>query len=142
MRVDFAANTTIGEGSRFEGRCTVHGNLRVDGRFVGPALQVGQLYVGPTGRVKTEIVANVVVVEGVVVGNISAAGRVLLLATARVMGDLSAPELIIQDGVILDGNCSIGPVHGEDARRLIRDLDEGRTALETGAGDRRRPARG
>ena len=135
MRVNFAANTTIGEGSRFEGRCAVHGNLRVDGRFVGPVLQVEQLYVGPTGRVKTEIVANVVVVEGVVVGNINAASRVLLLATARIMGDLSAPELIIQDGVILDGNCSIGPVHGEDAQRLIRDLYEGRTAPETGAGD-------
>ena len=131
MRVNFAANTTIGEGSRFEGRSAVHGNLRVDGRFVGPVLQVEDLYVGPTGRVKTEIVANVVVVEGVVVGNINAAIRVLLLATARVMGDLSAPELIIQDGVILDGNCSIGPVHGDDARRLIGDLYEGR-----------RPARG
>ena len=135
MRVNFAANTTIGERSRFEGRCAVHGNLRVDGRFVGPVLQVEQLYVGPTGRVNTEIVANVVVVEGVVVGNISAASRVLLLATARVMGDLAAPELIIQDGVILDGNCSIGQVHGEDARRLIRDLCEGRTAPESGAGD-------
>ena len=135
MRVNFAADSTMGEGSRFEGRCAVHGNLRVDGRFVGPVLQVEQLYVGPTGRVKSEIVANVVVVEGVVVGNINAANRVLLLASARVMGDLSAPELIVQDGVILDGNCSIGQVHGEDARRLILDLYEGQAAPGTGAGD-------
>ena len=134
MRVNFAANTTIGEGSRFEGRCAVYGNLRIDGRFVGPALQVEQLYVGPSGRVKTDIVADVVVVEGVVVGNINAANRVLLLATARVMGDLLAPELNLQDGAILAGACSIGPVHGEDARRLIRDLYEGRTAPETGGG--------
>ena len=134
MRVNFTAHTTIGEGSRFEGRCAVHGNLRIDGRFRGPVLQVEQLYVGPSGRVKTEIVANVVVVEGVVVGNISASNRVLLLATARVAGDLLAPELIIQDGAILDGHCSIGPVHGEDARRMIRDLYDGRMVPETGAG--------
>lgn len=134
MRVNFAADTTIGEGSRFEGRCAVHGNLRIDGRFVGPAVQVEQLYVGPSGRVKSEIVANVVIVEGVVVGNISAAHRVLLLATARVMGDLLAPELNLQDGAILAGTCSIGPVHGEDARRLIRDLYEGRPAPATGSG--------
>ena len=133
MRVNFAANTTIGEGSQFEGHCAVHGNLRIDGRFVGPALQVEQLYVGSSGRVKTDIVASVVVVEGVVVGNISAANRVLLLASARVLGDLLAPELIIQDGAILDGHCSIGQAHGDDARRLIEDLYERRAMSETGA---------
>ena len=132
MRVNFTANTTIGEGSLFQGRCAVHGNLRIDGHFVGPVLQVEQLYVGATGRVKTEIAAKVVVVEGVVVGNITAASRVLLLASARVMGDLTAPELIVQDGVILDGHCSIGPIHGEDAQRLIGDLYEGRAVLGTG----------
>ena len=125
MRNDFKPNTTIGEGSHFEGQCAVHGNLRIDGRFVGPALQVEQLYVGAAGRVKTDVVANVVVVEGVVVGNISAASRVLLLPTARVLGDLLTPELVLQVGAMLDGNCSIGPVHGEDARRMIRDLWEG-----------------
>lgn len=135
MRVNFTADTTIGEGSHFEGRCAVHGNLRIDGSFVGPVLQVDQLYVGGPGRVKTDIAANVVVVEGVVIGNIIAANRVLLLASARVMGDLTTPELIVQDGVIVDGHCSIGPVHGEDARRLIRDLFEGRTASDSTAGD-------
>lgn len=135
MRVNFQANTMIGADSRFEGKCAVHGNLRIDGRFVGPELRVEQLYVGAAGRVKTEIVANVVVVEGVVVGNISAASRVLLLPSARVLGDLLAPELVLQDGAMLDGNCSIGQVHGEDARRMIRDLWEGRTTPETGARD-------
>ena len=135
MRMNFKPNTTIGEGSRFEGQCAVHGNLRIDGRFVGPALQVEQLYVGEAGRVKSEIAANVVVVAGVVVGNISAASRVLLLPSARVLGDLQTPELILQDGAVLDGNCSVGHVHGEDARRMIRDLWEARTAPATGAGD-------
>ena len=134
MRNNFKPNTMIGEGSRFEGRCAVHGNLRIDGRFVGPALQVDQLYVGEAGRVKTDIVANVVVVEGVVVGNISATIRVLLLPSARVLGDLLTPELVLQDGAMLDGNCSVGQLHGEDARRLIRDLWEGQTASEAGAG--------
>ena len=132
--MNFKPNTTIGEGSHFEGRCAVHGNLRIDGRFVGPALQVDQLYVGVAGRVKTEVVANVVVVEGVVVGNISAASRVLLLPSARVLGDLLTPELVLQDGAMLDGNCSVGQVHGEDARRMIRDLWEAQTAPQTGAG--------
>ena len=93
---------------------------------MGPALEVEQLYVGPTGKVKTNIFANIVVVEGVVLGNVTAESRVLLLSTARVLGDLSTPELIIQDGVILDGQCSIGRMHGDSARRFIRALYENR----------------
>ena len=124
MRVQFAANTTIGENTTFQGRCAIDGNLRIDGRFVGPLLEVEQLYVGSSGKVRTEIFANIVVVEGVVVGNITAQSRVLLLSTARVLGDLSTPELIIQDGVILDGACSIGRMHGDSARRFIRALYE------------------
>ena len=124
MRVTFAADTTIGEGSVFEGRCAVDGNLRIDGRFVGPTLQVEQLYVGPTGRIKTDIVANVVVVEGVVVGSITARNRVLLLSTARVLGDLCTPELVLQDGVILDGRCAIGRMQRASARRFIQALYE------------------
>lgn len=126
MRVNFHANTTIGEDSAFEGQCAINGNLRVDGRFVGPVLEVEQLYVGPAGKVKTDVTANVVVVEGVVLGNITAESRVMLLSTARVLGNLTTPELIIQDGVILDGECSVGRMHGDSARRFIRALYENR----------------
>ncbi len=130
MRVNFAANSTIGKDSLFKGHCAVQGNLRVDGRYVGTLLRVEQLYVGPTGRIETDVVANTIVVEGVVIGNINASSRVLLLSSARVMGDLVTPELIVQNGVILDGNCSIGQVHGEEARRLIRDLYDRERELE------------
>ena len=124
MRVNFAANTTIGEDSSFEGRCAISGNLRVDGRFVGPALEVEQLYVGPSGKIRTDVTAGVVVVEGVVLGNITAGRRVLLLSTARVVGKVTAPELVLQDGVMLDGECSIGSMHGAGARRFIHELYE------------------
>ena len=119
-----AVNTTIGVSSSFEGRCTVHGSLRIDGRFAGTRLEVDQLYVGPSARIKTDIFATSVVVEGVVLGNITAENRVLLLSTARVLGDLRTPELIIQDGVILDGQCSIGRMRRDSAHRFIEALYE------------------
>ena len=126
MRANVSANTTIGEDSAFEGRCAIKGNLRVDGRFVGPVLEVEQLHVGPAGKIKTDVTAKVVVVEGVVLGNITAESRVMLRSTARVLGNLTTPELIIHDGVILDGECSVGRMHGDSARRFIRALYENR----------------
>jgi len=115
-------NSIIGEQSFFEGRFMVRGALRVDGKFEGSALEIDQLFVGPTGRIRTNVTAVNVVVEGVVIGNIKASTRVMLLPTARVLGDIRTPELIIQNGVILEGRCIISNDLNQSARILIENL--------------------
>lgn len=122
MRMAVGAGSTIGGGSAFEGRFAVRGNLKIDGRFEGEALLADQLAVGPKARVRTNIVAASVVIEGVVIGNISASRRVLLLSTARVLGDIKTPELIIQDGVVLEGRCTISHTRIDNTRQHIEEL--------------------
>jgi cytoskeletal protein CcmA (bactofilin family) len=122
VQIDIEANSTIGEESFFEGRFAIRGSMRIDGRFEGQALQVDQLQIGPKARVKTNIFATSVVVEGIVVGNISASRRILLLSTARVLGDMKTPELIIQDGVVLEGRCTISHVQIENTQQYIESL--------------------
>jgi len=124
MQIDIEANSAIGEDSFFEGRFLVKGNMRIDGTFEGKALQVDQLQIGAKAKVRTNINATSVVVEGLVIGNISATRRILLLSTARVLGDLKTPELIIQDGVILEGRCTISHVRIDDTRAYIESLYE------------------
>lgn len=126
MQIDIEANSMIGEDSFFEGRFVVKGNMRIDGIFEGKALHVDQLQIGAKAKVKTNINATSVVVEGLVIGNIAAARRILLLSTARVLGDLKTPELIIQDGVILQGRCTISHVRIDDTRAYIESLYEGK----------------
>ncbi len=122
MQIAIEAETAIGEQSVFEGRFAIKGSLRVDGTFEGEALVVDQLAIGPKGRVRAAITATSVVVEGVIIGNISASRRILLLATARVLGDLKTPELIIQDGVVLEGRCTISHVQIENTPQYIESL--------------------
>ena len=100
-------NSIIGENSFFSGRFFINGSLKIDGKFEGPSLKVDQLYIGPTGKVKTSVQAASVIVEGMIIGNIIARNRVMLLPTARIFGDIRTPELIIQNGVILEGRCMI-----------------------------------
>jgi cytoskeletal protein CcmA (bactofilin family) len=122
VQIDIEANSTIGEESLFEGRFAIRGSLRIDGRFEGQALLVDQLQIGPKGRVKTNIVATSVVVEGLIIGNITSSRRILLLSTARVLGNIKTPELIIQDGVILEGRCTISHVQRENTPEYIQGL--------------------
>ena len=122
MQIDIEANSSIGEESFFEGKFAIRGSLRIDGRFEGECLLVDQLQIGPKGRVKTNIIATSVVVEGVIIGSIAASRRILLLSTARVLGDIKTPELIIQDGVILEGRCTISHVQRENTPEYIHGL--------------------
>lgn len=122
MQIDIDANTIIGPGSRFEGRYVIKGNLRIDGTFEGASLAVEHLQVGPKGRVKTDISAKSIVVEGVVMGNLQAETRILLLSTARVLGNIQTPELIIQDGVVLEGKCTISHFEIENTASYIQSL--------------------
>lgn len=116
------SNSHIGEKSFFEGRFMVRGGLRIDGKFEGAALEVDQLTIGPTGRIRTTISAVNVVVEGLVIGNIKASTRVMLLPTAKVLGDITTPELIIQNGVVLEGRCFISHDLTQSARAFIEQL--------------------
>ena len=122
MQIEVDINSTIGENSFFEGRFAVKGSLKIDGQFEGETLLVDQLQIGSGAKVKTDISATSVVVEGIVIGNISATRRILLLSTARVLGDIKTPELIIQDGVVLEGRCTISHFKIENTRQYIEDL--------------------
>ena len=115
-------NSTIGLNSQFEGRFAVKGAIRIDGKFEGEALIVDKVFIGPKGKVKTNIKASSVVVEGILIGNIQATNRVLLLPTSRILGDIQTPELIIQNGTILEGRCTISRTREQEAKGLIQDL--------------------
>jgi cytoskeletal protein CcmA (bactofilin family) len=122
VQIDIDANSTIGEEAVFEGRFAIQGSLRIDGKFEGEVLHVDQLQIGPKARVRTNITATSVVVEGIVLGNITAYRRILLLSSARVLGDLMTPELIIQDGVVLEGKCTISHVQIENTQEYVESL--------------------
>jgi len=120
--IGIEVNSTIGENSFFEGRFAVNGNLRIDGKFEGKTLNVDQLEIGPKAKVRTEIYSSSVIVKGIVIGNINASRRILLLSTARVLGDIRTPELIIQDGVILEGKCTISHAKIENTKEYLEML--------------------
>ena len=80
------------------------------------------IQIGPTARVKTDITAVSIVVEGIVIGNLTASTRYSSFLTARVFGNIKTPELIIQDGVVLEGGCTISHYELENTREYLESL--------------------
>jgi cytoskeletal protein CcmA (bactofilin family) len=48
-----------------------------------------------------------VVIGGVVKGDILATGKVVILSTGMVIGNVTAPRLYVEEGVVLHGSCTI-----------------------------------
>ena len=113
------SESSIQVKSTFHGGSLSRGDLRIDGSFEGETIFVDQLQIGPKAKVKTNIDAASVIVEGLVIGNITASRRLLLYPSAKVLGDIITPELIIQDGVILEGKCIISHIKIKNTRAYI-----------------------
>jgi cytoskeletal protein CcmA (bactofilin family) len=58
-------------------------------------------------------------------GNIRATSRIELHPPARVFGDLTAPVVVIDAGVVFEGNCTMKP--NDDAAGKTIDLAEWKT---------------
>lgn len=104
---DAFINSIIGEGTRFKGEFDLNGLLRIDGDFTGVIRTKGKVLVGQNGRAECTLHAGTVVVGGVVRGEIVSTERVTILSTGLVLGNITTPRLIVEEGVILNGTCRI-----------------------------------
>jgi cytoskeletal protein CcmA (bactofilin family) len=95
----------IDEGSEIEGKYTFSGTVMLNGKFRGEIASTDTLIVGEKGIVHATIHAGVVLISGQVVGNVSATDRVELRGAARLYGDVEAPVMVLEEGVLFEGHC-------------------------------------
>jgi cytoskeletal protein CcmA (bactofilin family) len=104
---DAFINSIIGEGTRFKGEFDLNGLLRIDGDFTGTIRTKGKVLVGKNGRAECTMNAGTVVVGGVIRGEIISTEKVIILSTGLVLGNITTPRLIIEEGVIFNGSCKV-----------------------------------
>jgi cytoskeletal protein CcmA (bactofilin family) len=104
------------KGSRVTGQLTFHGAARVDGNVDGEIRCHGRLTIGEGAEIRAKISGDVVVIHGQVEGDVTAKEKVELGAPARLVGNIDAPRLVVQEGVVFDGDCAMG---GSGAPRAV-----------------------
>ena len=95
----------IDEGSEIEGKYTFTGTVMLNGTFSGEIASTDTLIIGDKAVVNADIRAGQVLISGQVVGNVRAVDRVELRGQARLFGDIEAPTVILEEGVLFDGHC-------------------------------------
>lgn len=98
----------IGSGTVLTGETTFQAMLRVDGHLTGSvASENGTLIVGSTGRVDANVLVASALINGTINGDIIVSERLELGRTARIVGNVQTPRLLMEDGAILEGSCSM-----------------------------------
>lgn len=121
-------NTFLGKSTNFEGKLTFHGTVRLEGRFRGEIDgKNGTLIIGEQGIIDASILVSTIIVSGEVKGDIHAEDRIEIHPPARVFGDITAPIIVIDEGVVFQGSCTMKsqPAEQCDSHRLAERQGEG-----------------
>jgi len=100
-------NALLGRGSEFEGKLTFEGTVRIDGKFTGTIVTNDTLVVGEGAKISAEIACGSLIVHGEVQGNVRAKNGIELHQPARMRGNLESPAIMIEKGVIFEGQCKM-----------------------------------
>jgi len=100
--------THIGKSVVIKGELSCSEDLYIDGQVEGTIDPRGnRLTIGPNGRVKANVIARAVVVQGKLEGNIQASDRVELKQSAIVVGDVVTQRISIDEGACIKGSVEI-----------------------------------
>jgi cytoskeletal protein CcmA (bactofilin family) len=121
-------NTVIGEGTTLKGDIKVEGSIEIDGEYEGTIDATDTLIVGGSGKVDGDATVANAVIGGHMYGNVFASGKIELRRGSQLLGDIKTRGLVIEDGVVFQGNCQMGDVVEPPARRRgERGLGQGET---------------
>lgn len=119
-------------------------NLQINGRFEGTLSTRGHLIIGQRAHVQANVEGEAIVIAGELHGDVKASERLELRATARVIGNLQAPALLVQEGAIIQGQCDMltgrkGSGEFMSVDELARYLEVDKRAILDWAGSGRLP---
>ena len=101
-------NGFLDRGSSFKGELEFEDTMRIDGRFNGKIMSKNELIVGESATIEGDVHVGSIAISGTVIGKIVAAQRVEIHRNGKVYSDIDTPALIIEEGAVFQGNCTMG----------------------------------
>ena len=103
-----ASSAFLGKGSRIAGKLVFEGPARIEGTVEGEITAQDTLTIGESAVVNAQITGNAVIIHGRVTGDVTARKRLEIRAPGRLVGNIVTPNLVIHEGVVFEGQCTMG----------------------------------
>jgi cytoskeletal protein CcmA (bactofilin family) len=125
------ATAFLGKGAKIVGKISFDGPAQIEGDVEGEITSRDTLTVGRTASLKATIKGATVIVHGQVTGDIEATTRIELAAPSRVDGDVTTPTLVVQEGAVLNGRCTMGAAAKAGTTIGVQSVSIGHPAPES-----------
>ena len=99
--------TIVADDLEIKGTIKFKSSVMLKGVFEGEIQSEGLLVVGPTAKVTATITTKTLISHGEITGNVIANEQVTLKSTSLHNGDISTPNIIIENGSVFNGSCAM-----------------------------------
>ena len=123
----------IGSAIVIQGEVSGAQDLLVNGRIEGKMSLANQsISVGREGRIKADVYAKLISIEGYVEGTIQGEEKIVLRETGSVRGNLIAPQVVLEEGCRFKGSIDMGD---SDDQEEVPAEDDGESLSADSAAD-------
>jgi cytoskeletal protein CcmA (bactofilin family) len=98
----------VDDGAEIEGRCVFAGGVLLNCRLRGDVVSAATVIIGERAVVAAAVRGRRIVIGGELCGEARASERVEIRSTARVVGEIQAPVIVIEEGAAVRGRCWTG----------------------------------
>lgn len=117
----------LDRGITFKGEISFKDTLRIDGHFEGTIRSGKTLIIGESADVDAEIEVGSLYVSGHLRGQAKVTERIELSNTARVESNLATTVLVVEEGAVFEGRCSMSkdpskPQEVEDRKAVLKEF--------------------
>ncbi|OGQ17654.1 MAG: hypothetical protein A3C54_01195 [Deltaproteobacteria bacterium RIFCSPHIGHO2_02_FULL_60_17] len=121
----------LGPGTKANGRLLFEGATTIEGEIDGEILVHGNVTIGEHANIKGKIVATSALIRGKVTADIQVDKKMEIQPPGVVIGDVVTQSLVIGDGAILEGHCSMRREKEGKVLPLVRQEASGGKSEET-----------
>ncbi len=100
-------DTILSSDIDFSGTLTFEKPFLIRGRLSGQIISNGLLVIDENAVVEANISASRVIIRGEVKGNIVATDKVEIAIMGKLIGNVSAPEVLMETGCVFNGQCTM-----------------------------------
>lgn len=111
------STTVIGPSMHMDGHLRGEEDVFVEGEVTGTVhLPNNTLTIGAQGRIKADVYAHTVYVEGSMDGDLFGSEQVIIRKSARIRGNIASPRVTLEDGATFKGSIEMDP---ESVKQLL-----------------------
>ena len=103
----YTISTIVGMDTVIEGDIKTDSSVRIEGELIGNVSTKGVVVLSQCGKIKGSVVAENIIVAGIVEGNLNIADKVNIEPTGEVYGDIITKRLLIDEESIFQGKCTM-----------------------------------